>query len=121
MGPVIIKRRHNLKGRTRRILTGYGPVQKTAVILIIYNRIPVILQGIGIKVRFADHGQNPPGGRLHNHYSPLIISQGIIGCRLQAGIQGGKHAVSHIFHILKLILHLLQEERMRSQKLEIGL
>ena len=49
--PEIIQCRYYLEGRARRVSSIGCSVQKTAVILIIYKTLPVLLNGIGIKIR----------------------------------------------------------------------
>ena len=117
----IIQGRNNFKSRSRRICTICSTVKKTAVILIIDKRIPVLCNGIRIKIRFAYHGKDSSCRRLYDNYRSSAVTQRIICCCLKISIQTWYHGISLILFAQKLIFHLLQEKRMGSQKLKIRL
>ena len=115
------KRRQNLEGGTWRICTICGSVQKTAVILVVYQIVPIIPNGIGIKIRLA-HFYKPFSGRwFHYHNSPSSVTQCIVCNALKIGIQGRYNRISGILLIKELILHLSQKKGMGSQKGKVRL
>ena len=117
----IVKCSHNLEGGTWRICTICGSVQKTAVILVVYQIVPIIPNGIGIKIRLA-HFYKPFSGRwFHYHNSPSSVTQCIVCNALKIGIQGRYNRISGILLIKELILHLSQKKGMGSQKGKVRL
>lgn len=119
--PEIIQCRYYLEGRARRVSSIGCSVQKTAVILIIYKTLPVLLNGIGIKIRFAHLYQALTCRWLDHHHYSSSISQGIVCHSLKLGIQGGDHGVSGIFLTHELVLHLSQKKGMGGQQGEVCL
>ena len=117
----IIKCSHNLKGRTWRICTICGSVQKTAVILIVDQIVPVVPNGIWIKIRLAHFYKSFSGRWFHYHNSPSSVTQCIVCNALKIGIQGRYNRISGILLIKELILHLRQKKGMGSQKSKVRL
>ena len=121
LGSEIVKGCNHLKGGAGRICTIGSTIQKAAVILIIYKRLPVLCYGIGIKVRLAHLHKTLACGWFNHHHSASSISKGIICHILKIGIQGGNNRISCVLGIQKLILQLGKEKGVRGQQRKIRL
>ena len=73
---VVGQRRHNLKGGSGRVLALRRPVQEHTV-LAVYQRLPVLLDGVRVKIRAAVIHQNFPRVRVHGKNSTPVGPQGI--------------------------------------------